>query len=231
MNNNIGINTVFLKSLDVLENDIKYQFIDRDLLLAALTHCSFGSNNYERLEFLGDSVLSVIISKYLYSNFDNLSEGELSRIRSNLVNQKTLSTIAIKLELHKYVLVGRAEKYGNQNPSILADVMESLIAAIFLDSGSIERVNEIVLELFSYYFKSSDIVAEDAKTKLQEIVQAKKLPLPEYEVIAEDGPPHNRVFTIKCNIDLLNLTATATAKTKKEAGQLVAAKIINMIYD
>ena len=231
MNNHVGINTVFLKSLDVLERDIKYQFIDRNLLLAALTHCSFGSNNYERLEFLGDSVLSIIISKYLYSNFENLSEGELSRIRSNLVNQKTLSAIATKIELHKYVLVGRAEKYGNHNPSILADIMESLIAAIFLDSGSLDHVNEIVLELFSYHFNSSDIVAEDAKTKLQEIVQAKKLPLPEYEIIAEDGPPHDRLFTIKCNIDLLNLTATATAKTKKEAGQLVAAKIINMIYD
>lgn len=224
-----SINPVFINSLSELEKNIKYQFINRNLLLTALTHCSFSSNNYERLEFLGDSILSAIISKYLYHNFKDLSEGELSRIRSNLVNQKTLSMIAVQIHLPKYLLVGRSEKSGRQNLSILADIMESLIAAIFLDSGSFDRVNDIVINWFKEQFNDADIIAGDAKTQLQELLQAKKLSLPYYEIVTESGPPHDRIFTISCKIDALNLTATATAKTKKEAGQLVAAKIIAMI--
>jgi ribonuclease-3 len=215
-----------------LEETLSYKFVNHNLLLTALTHRSLSPENYERLEFLGDSILSLIISHYLYCNYRDLSEGELSKQRSSLVNHNTLAAIAKDINLDQYVMLGRAEKkYDNINLSILSDVMESIIAAIFLDCNNIEKVSEIVLRLFSKYLNNFSTMKEDYKTVLQELLQARKIPLPIYEVISEDGPPHDRLFTVQCTVPVLKLSAQSVAKTKKEASQLVAAQIIDLIYD
>ncbi len=219
-------------SIAELEKILNYKFVNHNLLLTALTHRSLSPDNYERLEFLGDSILSLIIARYLYCNHEDLSEGELSKQRSNLVNHNTLAAIAKDINLDRYVILGRAEKkYENINLSILSDVMESIIAAVFLDCNNIEIVSEIILRLFSKYLNSFSTIKEDYKTVLQELLQARKIPLPNYEVISEDGPPHDKLFTVKCTIPSLELSAQSVAKTKKEASQLVAAKIIDLIYD
>lgn len=223
---------VNMNSIAELENILNYKFENHNLLLTALTHRSLSSDNYERLEFLGDSVLSLIIARYLYCNHKDLSEGELSKQRSNLVNHNTLAAIAKDINLEQYVLLGGAEKkYESINLSILSDVMESIIAAVFLDCNNIEIVNEIILRLFSKYLNDFSTIQGDYKTVLQELLQARKIPLPNYEVISEDGPPHEKLFTVKCTIPSLKLSAQSIAKTKKEASQLVAAKIIDLIYD
>jgi ribonuclease-3 len=226
---NCAVNINFIAEL---ENILNYKFENHNLLLTALTHRSLSSDNYERLEFLGDSVLSLIIARYLYCHHKDLLEGELSKQRSNLVNHNTLAAIAKDINLEKYVLLGGAEKkYDSINTSILSDVMESIIAAVFLDCNDIETVNEIILRLFSKYLNNFSTIKGDYKTVLQELLQARRIPLPNYEVISEAGPPHNKLFTVKCTIPILELSAESVAKTKKEASQLVAAKIIDLIYD
>lgn len=223
----------FNNNIKELQFKLQYQFTDTNLLLAALTHKSFGSNNYERLEFLGDSVLSLVIAHYLYCNYAGLSEGKLSQHRASLVNQDILSKIATDLNLQQYVLLGGAEKkYHEVKKSILADIVEAIIAAIFLDSQNLTVVNNIILKLIIKYLSDDKlhyVEYKDYKSLLQEILQAKKLPLPNYQVLSESGPAHNKTFTISCEIDSLSLSAQATAATKKEASQLVASQIINML--
>lgn len=214
-----------------LEEALQYHFKNQKLLLTALTHRSFSKNNYERLEFLGDSVLSVVIAKYLFSKAENLKEGELSRMRSSLVNQQILFEVANKIQLAEYVILGAGEKNNDIKISIIADILEALIAAIYLDSNDFNVIDRVIITLFKDFLTNKNATPEDAKTKLQELLQSKKMALPEYKIIAENGAAHDRIFTIECNVRELNLTATATAKTKKEAGQQVATKLITMIYD
>jgi ribonuclease-3 len=218
-------------TLSELEEILQYNFDNKNLLLAALTHRSLSPNNYERLEFLGDSILSLVIARHLYCNCNDLSEGELSKQRSALVNHNTLSAVAQDINLDKYVLLGKAEKNNNINLSILADVLEAVIAAIFLDCNNIEIIHEIIVRLFAKYLTRVHIIQEDYKTELQEWLQAKKMSLPIYEVIAQNGPPHDTIFTIRCTIKDLSLSAQAQAKKKKEASQLVASKIIDLIHN
>ena len=168
-------------SLDSLCQQIGHQFLQPQLLQKALTHRSYSSTHYERLEFLGDSVLNCVIAKYLYERFPELPEGDLSRLRSNLVNQKTLFALAQKLNIGDLLLMGEGERKsaGFRRPSILADAMEALFGGVFLDAG-FAAAEQAVLRLYIPFINQTDVqsLGKDAKTLLQEYLQARKLGLP-----------------------------------------------------
>jgi len=195
-----------------------------------LSHRSCGSTNYERLEFLGDSVLGLIISEELYHRHPGLNEGTLSRMRANLVRGQTLAELARERELGEWLRLGESElKSGVFNrDSILADVVESIIGALFLDQG-MAAARDLVLAL---YGERLDQVATDSeslkdpKTRLQEVLQSCGLPLPDYDLLESTGKPHEKLFTVECRVNLLKVRASATAGSRRKAEQASAARIL-----
>lgn len=210
-----------------------YTFRQQDLLEQALTHRSFSRTaNNERLEFFGDSILNLVISKYIYRQFPDADEGELSRIRASLVKQETLALVAMDMGLGAHIHLGGGElkSGGYRRASILADVLEAVIAAIYLDSDY-QQTETVILKLFQNYLQNLPDAAEliDPKTRLQEILQARKLELPEYEVEQTRGKSHNQVFTVSCNIAMLDLKTSGSGSSRKKAEQQAATKMLTRI--
>lgn len=213
---------------------ISHQFKEKDLLRLALSHRSSGKNNNERLEFLGDSILGFIIAEVLYKRFPQASEGELSRIRAELVKKNTLADIARELELGDILILGAGESKsgGKARDSILADALEALVSAIYLDAGLQDCRTEV---LRWYGSRLSQLVAneslpdKDAKTRLQEFLQAKKLSLPDYVLSELEGKDHEQLFTITCKIELLKTEVEGKGSNRREAEQEAATKALELL--
>ena len=220
------------ESISKLEQKLGYNFNNERLLYTALTHRSYDKNHNERLEYLGDSILGFIIAEALYLHFPDQPEGVLTRFRASLVKRESLAKIARNLGLGEHLLLGTGEKRsgGWRRDSILSNTMEAIIGAIYLDSD-ISTCKLFVLSLFQELIgnMSPEEENKDPKTELQEYLQARKMDLPEYRVVAEEGEAHNRMFTVECRIDGLDKNATAQGKSKRFAEQLVAQKILELI--
>jgi ribonuclease-3 len=218
--------------LITLQNHLQHQFMNRALLLRAVTHRSFGADHYERLEFLGDSVLNLAVSDLLYARLTALPEGDLSRIRANLVKQDTLHALALDLGLPQVMRLGEGEARsgGRQRPSILADVLEALIGAVYLDAG-FEAAKNLVLRLY----KSVEInptmqaIGKDAKTELQEWLQGRKMNLPLYRVAGTQGAAHKQTFVVDCEIIELQLTERGTGVSRRAGEQAAAAAMLQTL--
>jgi ribonuclease III len=211
-----------------------YQFVQPQLLQRALTHRSYSAAHNERLEFLGDSVLNCTIAKYLYDTYPDLPEGDLSRLRSNLVNQQTLATLAQQLNLGEQLLLGEGERKsaGHRRPSILADGLEALFGAVLLDSD-FAAAEKVVLGLYVPFIKRTDLktLGKDAKTLLQEHLQSRKLPLPQYNVIEIQGEAHAQTFVVSCEIAQLGLTTQGEGASRRIAEQIAAERAYQQIKE
>ncbi len=211
---------------------IGYQFARPQLLQKALTHRSHSAAHYERLEFLGDSVLNCAIAKYLYDQHPDLPEGDLSRLRSNLVNQQTLFALAQGLNLGELLLLGEGERKsaGFRRPSILADAMEALFGAIFMDSD-FAAAEQVVLRLYVPFIAQMDVqsLGKDAKTQLQEYLQARKLALPKYAVVATQGEAHAQLFVVECDIAEMKITTRGEGSSRRIAEQAAAEAAYNLL--
>jgi len=221
------------KNIDELENIINYSFKDKFLLIEALTHNSYSNENnldynYERLEFLGDSVLQLILSDYILKVFSDFNEGEMSQLRAFLVNEEFLSYIACEFYLQDFIKLGKGEKNGplNQHNSILADIFEALIAAIYLDSN-FQTVTDIVIGFFkdTIHIAAKDRLFINEKGELQQISQRYYKVLPIYRVLETTGSEHDKKFTIEVSIND-TIKAVATGKNKKIAEKAAALKAI-----
>jgi ribonuclease-3 len=212
-------------SLDVLQASLGYQFRDAALLRQALTHRSHGQPHNERLEFLGDSVLNCAVASLLYARYGRLDEGDLSRLRSNLVKQQSLYEIAQTLELSRHILLGEGElrSGGFRRPSILGDALEALFGAIFLDAG-FERAQAVIHALYEPILRTVDprTLGKDAKTLLQEHLQGKKLPLPSYAVVATHGAAHSQTFEVECSVSKLGIQVLGSGGSRRSAEQAAA---------
>lgn len=219
-------------NLDPLCRSLGYSFHDPRLLETALTHRSVGSRNNERLEFLGDAVLSFAISAELYRRFGNANEGTLSRLRASLVKGDTLALIAIDLKLGDYLNLGSGElkSGGFRRESILADALEAIFGAVYLDSD-IERARQLILELYEDRIDAVEPAAnlKDPKTRLQEFLQARRLPLPTYSVTAMEGEAHEQTFTVSCSVDGLAEPTVATAASRRKAEQAAAESALRAL--
>lgn len=214
-----------MKPLDTLCRNLGYRFRDPGLLEMALTHRSVGSHNNERLEFLGDAVLSFVISAELYRRFGNVNEGTLSRLRASLVKGDTLALIALDLKLGDCLNLGSGElkSGGYRRESILADALEAIFGAVYLDSD-IERARQLILELYEEKIDAVQPAAnlKDPKTRLQEFLQARRLPLPTYSVTAMEGEAHEQTFTVSCTVEGLSEPTIAAAASRRKAEQAAA---------
>lgn len=200
-------------------------FRQPQLLQRALTHRSYAPEHNERMEFLGDSILGCVIAKYLYGKYPQLSEGELSRLRSNLVREETLATLAQQLDLGSHLRLGEGElkSGGIRRPSILADAFEALFGAIMLDSG-FNEAEQAVLKLYVPYLEEIDVQTQgkDAKTLLQEYLQGRRIPLPTYTIIAMQGEAHEQSFQVECAIPSLRISGRGTGTSRRNAEQQAA---------
>ena len=219
--------------LDKFQTILDYQFKHLDLLEQALTHRSYSRNkNNERLEFLGDSVLNLVISQHIYQRQPEADEGELSRIRSSLVKQDALARVARDIGLGDFIYLGGGElkSGGFRRASILSDTLEAIIGAIYLDSGFESAQNTILFLYRNYLFTLPDTdTLKDAKTRLQEYLQSKQLDLPEYTVIKTTGKSHDQVFTVTCSVELLQLQSKGTGSSRKKAEQDAAKKVMDQL--
>ncbi|HUX89501.1 MAG TPA: ribonuclease III [Gallionellaceae bacterium] len=210
---------------DALCRQIGHVFAQPQLLQRALTHRSHSAAHNERLEFLGDSVVNCVVAKYLHDTYPDLPEGDLSRLRSNLVNQQTLFTLAQQLHLGELLLLGEGERKsaGSQRPSILADALEALVGALFLDGGFVVA-EKAVLGLYIPFIRQADVLTlgKDAKTLLQEYLQSRKLALPKYTVIATQGEAHAQVFQVECAIAQLKMATRGEGSSRRIAEQMAA---------
>lgn len=213
---------------------ISHPFKNRALLKLALSHRSNGKINNERLEFLGDSILGFIIAEALYQRFPQASEGELSRLRAEFVKKNTLADIARELSLTELLILGSGEaKSGGANrDSILADALEAVVSAIYLDAG-LNACRKEVIAWFSSRLQqlesNDDIPQKDAKTRLQEYLQSKQLALPEYVVSELGGKDHEQEFTVSCKIDLYKKEFKGYGTSRREAEQQAAAVILKKL--
>ena len=217
------------------EKKLGYEFKDKELLRSALTHTSYANEHkgvsYERLEFLGDAVLQVLTSKYIYNNYPSFTEGQMSRLRANIVCESTLFQIAEKLEIGEAALLGRGEELsgGRKRPSILADMVEAVLAAVYLDSD-IERAESIIFDAYGHIISSAaeGKLNGDYKTALQEKVQLGGNKQPTYVMTGEEGPAHNKTFYADVKING-EIKGSGSGKTKQEAQQMAArAALIEM---
>mgnify|MGYP003335836124 FL=1 len=209
-----------------LQQRLQHRFADPSLLELALTHRSFSAHHNERLEFLGDTVLNLSISQVLYRVLGEMTEGELSRIRANLVRQETLHQLALNLDLGPLIRLGEGElrSGGPRRPSILADALEAVIGAVFLDAG-FEAADALVRRLYDQVEINPDMQAntKDAKTQLQEWLQARRKKLPEYKVVDTQGAAHQQTFEVHCLVPDLGLSARGQG-TSRRAGEQAAAQ-------
>lgn len=220
-----------LYKIEGLQEKVKYRFKDNNILIRALTHSSFANEHKkmniqynERLEFLGDSVLNIIVSDYIYNKYPEHLEGDLTKLRATVVCEPVLANAAKKLELGKYLLLGKGEEAtgGRERASILADAFEALIAAIYIDGG-LSNARKFVLDSLSNYIEKAvkGQLFLDYKTQLQEIVQREGNDKINYIVVKEEGPDHNKTFHIEVNINE-KIIGKGIGKNKKEAEQSAA---------
>ncbi|EUJ09990.1 ribonuclease III [Methylophilaceae bacterium 11] len=219
-------------SLASLHPLIGYTFNAPSLLQLAVTHRSFSGNNNERLEFLGDGVLNFIVAHQLYHRFPKLPEGDLSRLRAQLVKESSLCEIALTLNLKDYLKLGEGElkSAGWRRPSILADALEAIVGAVYLDGGFV-AAEAAVLKLFAQKLSTIDpkAIDKDAKSQLQEYLQSKKIELPDYVVVSIEGEAHAQSFKVECVIKKLEITTlgegTSRRNAEQQAAQLAMEKI------
>ncbi len=215
-----------------LQKRLGYQFIDPDLLILALSHRSVAAENNERLEFLGDSILGLVVTDFLYREFPQAREGDLSRMRSHIVLGESLAEVAKQLALGPDLLLGSGEMKsgGHRRDSILGDTVEALIGAVYLDRG-IEAAREIVTAWFKSFFDSALQAqpVKDAKTALQEWLQHRNKPLPDYQLVSTGGEAHSRLFTVSCKIAAVEAAMTATASSRRRAEQMVAEQLLEEV--
>lgn len=211
--------------LNALQERLGHQFSDSGLLRRALTHKSFGVEQNERLEFLGDSVLNLAVSDLLYRQFARNDEGDLTRVRAHLVRQDTLHKLALTLHLPEVLRMseGEAKGGGAQRPSILADALEAIIGAVYLDSG-FDAARALVLRLFEPLVAetTSEVWRKDAKTALQEWLQGRKLPLPSYRIEATKGKAHAQVFVVVCELATQGWSVSGEGASRRAAEQVAA---------
>ena len=211
--------------LDKLQQLLNHKFSDPDLVRLALTHRSANKLNNERLEFLGDSLLGYIVAEILFEIFPQANEGELSRLRAMLVNKTTLAEIAREIDLKNFIQLGSGEKKsgGDNRDSILADAIEALIAAIYLDGG-INSCKSLIEDWIADRIATESVVEQqkDAKTKLQEMMQAQGLSLPFYSVLEISGEAHEQNFLVECRVDVMTEPQKGTGSSKRNAEQQAA---------
>ena len=213
---------------------LKVSFANIGLLELALTHRSFGAEHNERLEFLGDTVLNLAVSRMLYVALPNMPEGDLSRVRANLVKQDTLFRLALDLQLSTLIRLGEGEMKsgGQKRPSILADVLEALIGAVFLDAGY-EVAEALVFRLFEPIENNPGMQAasKDPKTELQEWLQAKRFKLPIYRVVGTLGAAHQQTFDVECEVPELALIERGIGGSRRAAEQVAAQAMLQAIQE
>lgn len=214
-----------------LEARLGYKFVAPKLLGQALTHRSHSAPHNERLEFLGDSVLNCAVAHILFERYTKLDEGDLSRLRSNLVKQQTLYEIAQRIELAPHLRLGEGElkSGGFRRPSILADTMEALYGAIFLDGG-FQPARLTIAKLYHPILETVDpqTLGKDSKTLLQEYLQGRKIALPTYNVVATHGAAHNQEFEVECLIPKLEIRVTGAGASRRAAEQAAAKKALDL---
>ena len=215
--------------LQALQNRLQHTFSDTRLLQQALTHRSFSADHNERIEFLGDSVLNLAVAGLLYEQLSGLPEGDLSRARANLVRQETLHQVALSLGLPDLLRLGEGEARsgGSQRASILADALEALIGAVFLDAGFVSA-EQLVRRLFKNVSINARMpaIAKDAKTELQEWLQARKMGLPAYRVVDTFGAAHQQTFDVECAIAEYEHTERGSGVTRRAGEQTAAAAML-----
>jgi ribonuclease III len=228
----LEINYKMFTPLDIVQRNIDYQFSDPEKLKQALTHRSIGKKNNERLEFLGDAILSVTIAQYLFEQFPDACEGQLSRMRANLVRGETLATLAQTLELGNALLLGPGElkSGGHKRLSILADAVEAIIAAIYLDAG-LAQAQKKVLQWYEPALSTISLggIEKDPKSTLQEWLQARQLPLPHYELVETIGKEHQQTFIVRCCVADLKMSANGTSTSRRKAEQDAAKKTLEVL--
>src|SRR5690554_188787 len=216
----------------LLSKALGYRITDQALLEQALTHRSASGKHYERLEFLGDSLLSMFIAEALYLQFPDVQEGDLSRMRATLVCGPMLAEIAKEFNLGDFLQLGPGElkSGGFRRESILSDAVEALIGAIYLDSN-IKQCREIVLSWYQTRLNEIEpgVSQKDPKTQLQEILQARQQPVPDYQVVELTGKSHNQRFTVSCTLTLLNEAMIGTGTSRRKAEQDAAAKALQAL--
>jgi len=223
-----------VKSIEALQARLQHRFANPQLLELALTHRSFGSTHNERLEFLGDSVLNLAVSRLLFTVLESQAEGDLSRIRANLVKQDTLHSLALDLGMVGMVRLGEGEMRsgGQQRPSILADALEAVIGAVFLDAG-FEAAQTLVWRLFEKLDLSPTMTAaaKDPKTELQEWLQARRWQLPVYRVVGTTGAAHQQTFDVECEIAELKQTQRGIGSSRRSGEQAAAAAMLQWLQE
>ncbi|SBT04326.1 RNase III [Candidatus Accumulibacter aalborgensis] len=215
-----------------LEQGLGYQFRDRALLQTALTHRSHSSPHNERLEFLGDAILNAVIAHRLFERFPLLPEGDLSRLRAHLVRQDSLHQQALALSLGNFLRLGDGEQRsgGQQRPSILADTLEALFGALWLDAG-FAAAAEVITRLYEGML--NQLVpgqgTKDAKTRLQEYLQGRRLALPQYALAGTEGEAHAQQFTVACVIDILHVRTEGCGGSRRAAEQMAAERALETL--
>ena len=215
-----------------LQQRVQHTFAKPGLLLQALTHRSYSSDHNERLEFLGDSVLGVVVAEMLYRRLQNLPEGDLSRVRANLVKQETLHQLALTLGLPEVIRLGEGEvrSGGQKRPSILADALEAIIGAIYLDGG-FANARALVFRLFEPLVgqTTAEVWCKDPKTALQEWLQGRKLALPKYRIDATHGKAHEQVFVVVCEVGAKGCAVSGEGPTRRAAEQMAAQAALDKL--
>ena len=222
------------KTHEALQVRLQHRFTDPRLLELSLTHRSFGSPHNERLEFLGDSVLNLAVSRMLFQALQHHPEGDLSRVRANLVKQDTLHKLALDLGLAGMVRLGEGEMRsgGQQRPSILADALEAVIGAVFMDAG-FDKAQSLVLRLFEKIDLSPTMTAaaKDPKTELQEWLQSRRWQLPVYRVVGTTGAAHQQTFDVECEVAELNQSQRGIGSSRRSGEQAAALAMLQWLKE
>ena len=215
-----------------LQDRIQHEFSNVDLLTRALTHRSFSIDHNERLEFLGDSVLNLAVADLLFERLSTLPEGALSRVRANLVKQDTLYQLAVELGLSEVVRLGEGEAKsgGHRRPSILADALEAIIGAVYLDAG-FAASQSLVQRLFKAVEINPEMeaIGKDPKTELQEWLQGRKMTLPVYRVVGTQGAAHRQTFDVECEVTELNFFERGIGGSRRAGEQAAAAAMLQTL--
>ena len=218
--------------LSALQTRLGYRFSEEALLERALRHRSFGADHNERLEFLGDAVLSLAISSLLFERFAGSDEGDLTRVRAHLVREDSLHKVALSLGLPEVLRLseGEARGGGAQRVSILADAIEAVIGATFLDGG-FDAARTLVQRMFGEIIATTEIGnwSKDAKTELQEWLQARKLPVPSYRIVATRGQAHAQTFDVECEVPALHLVEQGEGRSRRTAEQEAARRLLDRL--
>lgn len=220
--------------LGALQRRLGYAFGDLTLLQRALTHRSYGAEHNERLEFLGDAVLSLAISALLYRHFADSAEGDLTRVRAHLVREHSLHRLALSLRLPDVLRLSEGESRGGgaQRPSMLADAAEAVIGAVFLDGGC-DAAQAVVTRLLGEQIEAAEAenFGKDPKTELQEWLQARRVPVPVYRIVATRGQAHAQTFEVECAVPMLRLAERGEGRSRRSAEQQAARRMLTVLKD